>query len=317
MIRQGNQNSKVNVYTYVTEGTFDSYLYQLVEQKQKFISQIMTSRTSMRSMEDIDEKALSYGEIKALATGDTRILEKTNLDADVSKLTLLKQSFLNQKYELQDKLIKFYPSAIEMQNAKIAAMEEDVIKLRDNTLTSDNKENVFSPMTINCVEYTDKEKAGKMLLAVLQDLKGMEVRDIGEYRGFNMSVSFDSVSRNIRVTLKNRYSYSTDLGLDAYGNITRINNLLDNIKAKIPDERNKLDTLNQQMETAKVEVQKEFPQEQELKEKMDKLNQLNAELNIKIDENEIIDDFDDEKENDKSKEKSDKNRNGVANSLAL
>ena len=133
-------------------------------------------------------------------------------------------------------------------------------------------------MTINCVEYTDKEKAGKMLLAVLQDLKGMEVRDIGEYRGFNMSVSFDSVSRNIRVTLKNRYSYSTDLGLDAYG-------------------------------TAKVEVQKEFPQEQELKEKMDKLNQLNAELNIKIDENEIIDDFDDEKENDKSKEKSDKNRN--------
>ena len=196
-----------------------------------------------------------------------------------------------------------------MQNAKIAAMEEDVIKLRDNTLTSDNKENVFSPMTINCVEYTDKEKAGKMLLAVLQDLKGMEVRDIGEYRGFNMSVSFDSVSRNIRVTLKNRYSYSTDLGLDAYGNITRINNLLDNIKAKIPDERNKLDTLNQQMETAKVEVQKEFPQEQELKEKMDKLNQLNAELNIKIDENEIIDDFDDEKENDKSKEKSDKNRN--------
>ncbi len=209
--------------------------------------------------------------MKALATGDTRILEKTNLDADVNKLTLLKQSFLNQKYELQDKLIKFYPGAIEMQNAKIAAMEEDVIKLRDNTLTSDNKENVFSPMTINCVEYTDKEKAGKMLLAVLQDLKGMEVRDIGEYRGFNMSVSFDSVSRNIRITLKNRYSYSTDLGLDAYGNITRINNLLDNIESKIPDER--------------------------------------AELNIKIDENEIIDDFDDEKENDKSKEKLDKNRN--------
>ena len=150
---------------------------------------------------------------------------------------------------------------------------------------------------LHCVKYTDKEKAGKMLLAVIQDLKGVEVRDVGEYRGFNMSVSFDSVSRNVRVTLKNRYSYSTDLGLDAYGNITRINNLLDNIEARIPEERNKLDTLNAQMETAKLEVQKEFPQEQELKEKTEKLNKLNAELNIKIDENEIIDDVDDEKYN--------------------
>lgn len=201
-----------------------------------------------------------------------------------------------------------------MQNAKIAAMEEDIIKLQDNTLTSANKENIFSPMTINCVKYTDKEKAGKMLLAVLQDLKGMEVRDIGEYRGFNMSVSFDSVTRNVRVTLKNKYSYSTDLGVDAYGNITRINNLLDNIEARIPEERNKLDTLNAQMETAKVEVQKEFPQEQELTEKMEKLNKLNAELNIKIDENEIIDDFDDEPKNDKSMEKSDKNKNNMTRS---
>lgn len=307
MIRQGNQNSKVNVYTYVTEGTFDSYLYQLVEQKQKFISQIMTSRTSMRSMEDIDEKALSYGEIKALATGDSRILEKTNLDADVNKLTLLKQNFLNQQYELQDKLIKFYPSAIEMQNAKINAMEEDIIKLQENTLTSPSDEKVFSPMTINCVKYTDKEKAAKMLLAVLQDLKGMEVRDIGEYRGFNMSVSFDSITRNVRITLKNRYSYSTDLGLDGFGNITRINNLLDNIEKQIPEERNKLDTLNQQMETAKVEVQREFPQEQELKEKQEKLNKLNAELNIKTDENEIIDDFEEKETSNTPTKEKDKN----------
>lgn len=307
MIRQGNKNPKVHVYTYVTENTFDSYLYQLVEQKQKFISQIMTSKTPMRSMEDIDEKALSYGEIKALATGDKRILEKTTLDAEVGKLQLIKQNFMSQKFELQDKLAKYYPSAIEMQNAKIEAMEEDCIKLQECTkISTDNKENNFSPMTLNCVTYTNKEQAAKLLLAEIQSLKGMEVREIGEYRGFKISIAYDSLTRNIRATLRNKYSYSTDLGLDAFGNITRINNLLDNIEKRIPEERIKLDNLINQMEIANVEVQKEFPQEQELKEKLEKLNTLNAELNIKNDENEIIDDFDNSLETGKDKEILDK-----------
>ena len=299
MIRQGNENEKVFVYSYVTEKTFDAYMYQLVEQKQKFISQIMTSKTPARTMEDIDEKALSYGEIKALATGNPLILEKTNLDSEISKLKLLRQNFMNQKYALQDKVLKHYPEEITRLNNKIAAMEEDTIKLQEYT-----KPNLdgFSPMIIDGKEYSEKADAGKKLLECTQLLKSMEVKEIGEYRGFKMEISFDSVTRNIKLKLKNKFSYTIDLGVDAGGNIIRINNCLENIARDIPLEREKLDNTKLQLENAKIESQKEFPQEQELKDKQRKLDSINAELKINDDDHEILGDEQEEKD-DKNKDK--------------
>ena len=293
MIRQGNQNEKVHVYSYVTEGTFDAYLYQLVEQKQKFISQIMTSKAPMRTMEDIDEKALSYGEIKALATGNPKILEKTNLDSEVAKLKLLKQNFMSQKYSLQDRTIKYYPQAIAKSEEKIAAMEEDMIKLQE--YTKPNKDG-FSPMKFDNQTYSDKEMAGKKLLECCKGLKSMEEKEIGEYRGFKMILSFDSFSENFKLALKNKYSYKIDLGTDIFGNITRINNCLENIEKDIPRERDELDNLQHQLENAKIEVQKEFPQEQELQEKEKRLEALNIELKLNEKDKELLGDEQEEKD---------------------
>ena len=299
MIRQGNENKKVYVYSYVTEKTFDSYMYQLVEQKQKFISQIMTSKTPARTMEDIDDKALTYGEIKALATGNPKILEKTSLDTDVAKLKLLKQEFMNQKYSLQDKIIKYFPEEIARLNNKIGAMEEDTIKLQEYTKPNADG---FSPMKINGMIYTEKQEAGKRLLQSINDLKSMETREIGEYRGFTMEISFDSITRNVRLKLKNKFSYSIDLGVDSLGNITRINNCLENIAKDIPHERELLDNTYFQLENAKQESQKEFPKEQELQEKLRKLEEINAELKINENEHEMLGDEKEEKQ-DKSPDK--------------
>lgn len=299
MIRQGNENKKVYVYSYVTEKTFDSYMYQLVEQKQKFISQIMTSKTPARTMEDIDDKALTYGEIKALATGNPKILEKTSLDTDVAKLKLLKQEFMNQKYSLQDKIIKYFPEEIARLNNKIGAMEEDTIKLQEYTKPNADG---FSPMKINGMIYTEKQEAGKRLLQSINDLKSMETREIGEYRGFTMEISFDSITRNVRLKLKNKFSYSIDLGVDSIGNITRINNCLENIAKDIPHERDLLDNTYFQLENAKQESQKEFPKEQELQEKLRKLEEINAELKINENEHEMLGDEKEEKQ-DKSPDK--------------
>lgn len=293
MIRQGNENKKVFVYSYVTEKTFDSYMYQLVEQKQKFISQIMTSKTPARTMEDIDDKALTYGEIKALATGNPKILEKTSLDTDVAKLKLLKQDFMNQKYSLQDKIIKYFPEEIARLNNKIGAMEEDTIKLQEYTKPNADG---FSPMKINGMIYTEKQEAGKKLLDSIQDLKSMETREIGEYRGFKMEISFDSITRNVRLKLKNKFSYFIDLGTDINGNITRINNCLENIAKDIPHERDLLDNTYFQLENAKQESQKEFPKEQELQEKLRKLEEINAELKINENEHEMLGDEKEEKQ---------------------
>ena len=301
MIRQGNENKKVYVYSYVTEKTFDSYMYQLVEQKQKFISQIMTSKTPARTMEDIDDKALTYGEIKALATGNPLILEKTTLETEVSKLKLLKQEFMNQRYSLQDKVIKYFPEEIARLNNKISAMEEDTVKLSE--YTKPNKDG-FSPMKIEGILYTEKQDAGKKLLECVQNLKSMEEKKIGEYRGFNMTVSFDSFTKNIKLKLKNKFSYSIDLGTDANGNITRINNCLENIAKDIPIEREKLDNTNFQLENAKQEIQKEFPKEQELKEKLQKLDQINAELKINDTDHEMLGDEQEEKEEKQTNKKS-------------
>ena len=301
MIRQGNENPNVYVYSYVTEKTFDSYMYQLVEQKQKFISQIMTSKTPARTMEDIDDKALTYGEIKALATGNPKILEKTTLDTEVSKLKLLKQEFMNQKYALQDKVVKYFPEEIARLNNKIAAMEEDIIKLEE--YTKPNKDG-FSPMKIEDRLYTEKQEAGKKLLECVQSLKSMEVKTIGEYRGFNMEISFDSFTKNIKLKLKNKFSYSIDLGTDANGNITRINNCLENIAKDIPTEREKLDNTEIQLENAKDEIKKEFPKEKELKAKLQKLDEINAELKINENSHEMLGDEQEEKEDRSSNKKS-------------
>ena len=301
MIRQHNDNKNVYVYYYVTEKTFDSYMYQLVEQKQKFISQIMTSKTPARTMEDIDDKALTYGEIKALATGNPLILEKTTLDTEVSKLKLLKQEFMNQRYSLQDKVIKYFPEEIARLNNKIAAMEEDTVKLEE--YTKPNKDG-FSPMKLEGIIYSEKQDAGKKLLECVQNLKSMEEKDIGEYRGFNMTISFDSFSKNIKLKLKNKFSYSIDLGTDINGNITRINNCLENIAKDIPTEREKLDNTMFQLENAKQEIQKEFPKEQELKEKLQKLDKINAELKINDNAHEMLGDEQEEKEERQTNKKS-------------
>ena len=293
MIRQGNQNEKVHVYSYVTEGTFDAYLYQLVEQKQKFISQIMTSKTPMRTMEDIDEKALSYGEIKALATGNPKILEKTNLDSEVAKLKLLKQNFMSQKYDLQDKTLKYFPQEIAKSNERIAAMEEDIVKLQEYTKPNADG---FSPMKFDNQTYSDKENAGKKLLECCKELKSMEEKEIGEYRGFKMKLAFNSFSKNFQLTLKNKYHYMVELGTDTFGNITRINNCLESIEKDIPGERDWIDNLNHQLENAKIEVQKEFPQEQELKDKEKRLEALNIELKLIEQDKELLGDEQEEKQ---------------------
>ena len=300
MIRQGNKNEKVHVYSYVTEGTFDAYLYQLVEQKQKFISQIMTSKTPMRTMEDIDEKALSYGEIKALATGNPKILEKTTLDSEVAKLNILKQSFMSQKYELQDKITKAYPQQIAKLDEKIEAMEYDIVSLQNQL--NNNSDN-FSPMILNGITYTEKENAGKKLLECCQSVKSFEETPIGEYKGFKMSLYFDSFNKLFTLKLKNKYSYSVDLGTDIYGNITRINNRLEQIEKDLPNEKNLLDNIKHQLETAKVEVQKEFPQEQELQEKQKRLDELNIELRINEEDKELLGDEVEENSKDKVMEK--------------
>ena len=298
MIRQGNENDKVHVFTYVTEGTFDAYLYQLVQQKQTFISQIMTSKTPVRTMEDIDEKALSYGEIKALATGNEKIKDKTRLDSEVSKLKLLKQSFMNQKYQLQDKISKFYPSEISRLTNNIKSMEEDITTLKEET-----RENAdgFSPMTINGITYTKKEDAGKTLLKECQMIKSMEVKTIGNYRGFQIQVSYDPIMKIMSATLKNKFSYNVELGTDTFGNIIRINNALDGIEEKISKTRLNLENTKKQEENAKEEVKKDFPKEQELKDKQAELAEINKELKIDEEEHEIVDEDEEKKSKDLDK----------------
>lgn len=253
----------------------------------------MTSKTPARSMEDIDDKALTYGEIKALATGNPLILEKTTLDTEVSKLKLLKQEFMNQKYSLQDKVIKYFPEEIARLNNRIEAMEEDTIWLDEHTKPNSDG---FSPMKLEGILYAEKQDAGKKLLECIQGLKSMEVKEIGEYRGFKIEISFDSFSKNIKLKLKNKFSYSIDLGTDINGNITRINNCLENIVKDIPHQREMLDNTIFQLENAKSEIQKEFPKEQELKEKLEKLDKINAELKINNNDHEILGDEQEEKE---------------------
>lgn len=273
----------------------------MLERKQGFISQIMTSKTPDRTADDIDEKALSYGEIKALATGNKHILEKTQLDSEVAKLKIVRQSYQSQIYDLEDKITRSYPNQIKEIQEKIQALEDDVKQLEENTILN---EDGFSKMKIKGVEYTDKEQAGKAILETCKTKTNPDLEEIGEYRGFKLELGFNSLEKQFTMTMKNKYSYSIFLGSDIYGNITRINNALDGIKDKIPDQKLRLEDIEKQLETAKIEVQKPFPKELELKEKMKKLEELNILLKIDEKEKQVLDTGSEEIENDeKEKEK--------------
>ena len=276
IIRQGNQNKQVYVYNYVTESTFDAYLYQTLENKQKFISQIMTSKSPMRSCDDIDEQALSYAEIKALCAGDPRIREKMDLDVQVAKLKVLRGDFQNQKYRLEDKLLKTFPEEIQKQKARIAALKND---FEIAAIHPQDKEN-FCGMTIKGMVYDDKKAAGERLLLARQEMPNADMMLLGTYRGFELNIRFDSFKNEHQAVLRAELSYPVSLGDDARGNITRLDNAIDNFADRIADAENALQNLEQQKQAAEVEVAKPFAQEEELAEKSARLAELNALLNI-------------------------------------
>ena len=276
IIRQGNQNKQVYVYNYVTESTFDAYLYQTLENKQKFISQIMTSKSPMRSCDDIDEQALSYAEIKALCAGDPRIREKMDLDVQVAKLKVLRGDFQNQKYRLEDKLLKTFPEEIQKQKTRIAALQQDS---QIAAAHPQDKEN-FCGMTIKGMVYDDKKAAGERLLLARQEMPNADMMLLGTYRGFELNIRFDSFKNEHQAILRAELSYPVSLGDDARGNITRLDNAIDNFADRIADAENALQNLEQQKQAAEVEVEKPFPQEEELAEKSARLAELNALLNI-------------------------------------
>ena len=276
IIRQGNQNKQVYVYNYVTESTFDAYLYQTLENKQKFISQIMTSKSPMRSCDDIDEQALSYAEIKALCAGDPRIREKMDLDVQVAKLKVLRGDFQNQKYRLEDKLLKTFPEEIQKQKTRIAALQQDS---QIAAAHPQDKEN-FCGMTIKGMVYDDKKAAGERLLLARQEMPNADMMLLGTYRGFELNIRFDSFKNEHQAVLRAELNYPVSLGDDARGNITRLDNAIDNFADRIADAENALQNLEQQKQAAEVEVAKPFAQEEELAEKSARLAELNALLNI-------------------------------------
>ena len=276
IIRQGNKNKQVYVYNYVTESTFDAYLYQTLENKQKFISQIMTSKSPMRSCDDIDEQALSYAEIKALCAGDPRIREKMDLDVQVAKLKVLRGDFQNQKYRLEDKLLKTFPEEIQKQKTRIAALQQDS---QIAAAHPQDKEN-FCGMTIKGMVYDDKKAAGERLLLARQEMPNADMMLLGTYRGFELNIRFDSFKNEHQAVLRAELSYPVSLGDDARGNITRLDNAIDNFADRIADAENALQNLEQQKQAAEVEVAKPFAQEEELAEKSARLAELNALLNI-------------------------------------
>ena len=276
IIRQGNQNKEVHIYRYVTEGTFDSYLWQTVENKQKFISQIMTSKSPVRSCEDIDETVLSYAEIKALCAGDDRIREKMDLDTEVSKLRLLKASHQSQQFHLEDSLLKHFPAQIEKDKGFIAALEADIAILAQHPHPKDG----FAGMTVRGDALVDKDNAGAAILEAYKEVKGSEPLEIGQYRGFSMSLSLTNFGRDYEITLKGQMTHTVTLGKDARGNLARIDNVLNAMPDRLRDTRAHLENLNAQVEAAKGELGKPFPKDDELREKSARLAELNAELNI-------------------------------------
>lgn len=290
IIRQGNQNKEVYIYRYVTEKTFDAYLYQLVENKQKFISQIMTSKTPMRSAEDIDEVALSYAEIKALAAGNPLIIEKTELDTQLSKLKLLKQSYLNEQYDLESRIKKSYPTQIKELENNIENYKKDINFLKEY----EKEDNIFYGMTINNILYDEKQKAGEMLINECKKTITDESKIIGEYKGFEMELKFSSFFKEYNLILRKNSVVSINLGTSELGNITRIDNALNNIPALLIKSEEELIRTKEQLEKAKEEFGKPFIQEEELKNKTKRLNEVNTLLNMNEKTRELIDDEDEE-----------------------
>ena len=286
IIRQGNENPEVDIYSYVTEGTFDAYLYQLVESKQKFISQIMTSKSPVRSAEDVDEQALSYAEIKALASGNPMIKEKMDLDIEVSKLKLLKSNHLSQKYALEDAISKGFPKQIAEMQARIAGYGADIATVKENTHPNGDG---FSPLTLAGVTHADKKEAGAALLTMCQTMLSPEATQIGSYRGLTLELAFDTFAREYRLTMIGQLRHTVTLGTDVFGNLQRMDNALEGLPIKEQTCREQLSNLQTQLETAKAEVQKPFPREAELNTKTARLEELNSLLNLDHKEPEIVD----------------------------
>ncbi|GHU87360.1 hypothetical protein FACS1894202_01510 [Clostridia bacterium] len=289
IIRQGNQNEEVKIFRYATSGTFDSYLWQTVESKQKFIAQIMSSKSPVRSCEDVDETALSYAEIKALCAGNPLIAEKMNLDNEVSRMRLLRSEYRSQHYRLEDSLLKQFPQQIASVTERIACIEKDIahyaaekdkcseVVTLNGAASASQK---FPGMTINGVTHVEKEPAGKALLECCKGVTDKSDKPIGEYMGFKMSVAFDSFSKQFRLLLRGNLTYQLDLGTDAFGNITRINHALDDLPKRLEGQQSQLDNLHKQQESAKAELAQPFPYEAELAAKEERLNWLNSDLNI-------------------------------------
>ena len=276
IIRQGNMNKEVKVFNYVTEGTFDSYLFQTLENKQRFISQIMTSKSPVRSCEDVDEQALSYAEIKALCAGNPLIKEKMDLDVQVAKLKVLKADHQSQKFRLEDKLLTKFPAEIQEQTAKIAALKSDA----EVAAAHPQGKEEFCGMTIKGVTYDEKKTAGERLVLACSELPNAEEKVIGSYRGFELSLRFDAFRTEYQALLKGQRKYTVPLGTDPLGNIIRLDNSLNNFPERITAAENELDTLHQQQAAAQIEVEKPFPQEEELAEKSARLAELNAQLDV-------------------------------------
>ena len=284
--RQGNMFPEVEVYRYVTEQTFDAYLYQLVESKQKFISQIMTSKSPVRSAEDVDEVALSFAEVKMLATGDARFKEKMDLDIQVSKLRVLKQSYLSEHYDLEDRVLKYYPQTIKEYEERIAGYENDAALAEQHKPQGEDK---FCPMTLTGVTCTEKADAGEMLLAICKDYPMSAPTEIGSYRGFRMEIYYDTVNAHYCMNLCGKAKHKVDLGADALGNLTRIENELSKLPARLEAAKTKKAETIVQLETAKEEIKKPFAFEDELKEKTERLNALNIELNLNEKDTSVMD----------------------------
>ena len=285
IIRQGNSNLDVDIYRYVTEQTFDAYLYQLVEGKQKFASQIMTSKSPVRSAEDIDETALSYAEIKMLATGNPYIKEKMDLDIQVQKLKLLKSNFLSEKYALEDKIIKYYPQRITALENRIEGLKQDVETAKQHPKPTDDR---FVGMEVKGVFYSEKADAGKAIIEACKQMNSPDPIPLGKYRGFETELLFNTAERNYEVRLKGATSRNVTLGDDAHGNIIRLDNGIDRFAESLSLAENDLENTKNQLETAKKEVQKPFIQEEELKTKLARLDELNILLNMDKRENEIV-----------------------------
>ena len=284
--RQGNMFPEVEVYRYVTEQTFDAYLYQLVESKQKFISQIMTSKSPVRSAEDVDEVALSFAEVKMLATGDARFKEKMDLDIQVSKLRVLKQSYLSEHYDLEDRVMKYYPQTIKEYEKRIAGYENDAALAEQHKPQGEDK---FCPMTLKGVTYTEKADAGEMLLAICKDYPMSAPTEIGSYRDFQMEIYYDTVNAHYCMNLCGKAKHKVDLGSDALGNLTRIENELSKLPARLEAAKTKKAETIAQLETAKEEIKKPFAFEGELEEKTERLNALNIELNLNEKDTSVMD----------------------------